>query len=119
MADEIVKGLNKKTRDELIEELLVELDIKDDTEDVEYRKLISRLDSAVKAIKRVINFPESYNEQMEADYLDDYYDNIKDLTTYDYLQDGANGEVTHNENGTNRTWKSRRECFFGIVSFVE
>lgn len=119
MDEEIIKGLNKKTRDEIIAELLVELNIQDDTEDIEYRKLISRLDSAVKAIKRVINFPERYNEKMEADYLDDYFDNIKDLTTYDYLQDGASGEVTHNENGTSRTWKSRRECFFGIVSFAE
>ena len=62
---------------------------------------------------------KALKEQMEKDYLDDYYDNVKDLTIYDYLQNGATGEVTHNENGTNRTWKSRRECFLGIVSFAE
>lgn len=111
--------MNERTREQLIIELCEDLDIKNYAEDPEYKKLISKLNSAIKAIKRLINFPESYTEQMEADYLDDYYDNIKDLTLYDYLQNGATGEVTHNENGTSRTWKSRRECFYGIVSFAE
>ena len=111
--------MNENTLTQLIAELCEDLDIKNDTEDAEYKKLISKLNSAIKAIKRAINFPISYTEQMEKDYLDDYYDNVKDLTIYDYLQNGATGEVTHNENGTNRTWKSRRECFLGIVSFAE
>lgn len=110
--------MNEELMTQLIEELCEDLDIKNYTEDSEYKKLISKLNSAIKAIKRVINFPESYTEEMERDYLDDYYDNIKDLTLYDYLQNGATGEVTHNENGTNRTWKSRRECFLGIDSFA-
>lgn len=111
--------MNEQTLTELIAELCEDLGIVNDTEDAEYKKLISKLNSAIKAIKRAINFPISYTEQMEKDYLDDYYDNVKDLTIYDYLQNGATGEVTHNENGTNRTWKSRRECFLGIVSFAE
>lgn len=111
--------MNEQTLTELIAELCEDLGIANDTEDAEYKKLISKLNSAIKAIKREINFPSSYTEQMEKDYLDDYYDNVKDLTIYDYLQNGATGEVTHNENGTNRTWKSRRECFLGIVSFAE
>jgi hypothetical protein len=110
--------MNEQLMTQLIEELCEDLGIKNDTEDSKYKKLISKLNSAIKAIKRVINFPESYTEEMERDYLDDYYDNIKDLTLYDYLQNGATGEVTHNENGTNRTWKSRRECFLGIDSFA-
>lgn len=104
---------------QLITELCIDLDISENTEDVEYKKLISKLNSAIRAIKRDINFPASYTEKMIKAYLDDYYDNIKDLTLYDYLQNGATGELTHNENGTNRTWKSRRECFLGIVSFAE
>lgn len=110
--------MNEDKMAELIAELCLDLDISNNTEDTEYKKLISKLNSAIKAIKRVINFPNSYTEEMERDYLDDYYDNIKDLALYDYLQNGASGEVTHNENGTNRTWKSRRECFIGIDSFA-
>lgn len=111
--------MNENTLTELIAELCKDLDIVNNTEDAEYQKLISKLNSAIKAIKRAINFPACYTEQMVKDYLDDYYDNVKDLTLYDYLQNGATGELTHNENGTNRTWKSRRECFVGIISFAE
>ena len=111
--------MNEDARTELIAELCEDLGIKNNTEDPEYKKLISKLNSAIRAIKRAINFPVSYTEEMIADYLADYYDNIKDLTLYDFLQNGATGELTHNENGINRTWKSRRECFYGIVSFAE
>lgn len=110
--------MNEELMTQLIAELCEDLEIENDTEDSEYKKLISKLNSAIKAIKRVINFPASYTEEMEMDYLDDYYDNIKDLTLYDYLQNGATGELIHNENGTNRSWKSRRECFLGIDSFA-
>ena len=111
--------MNENTLTQLIAELCTDLDITNSTEDAEYQKLISKLNSAIRAIIRVINFPAYYTEQMRKDYLDNYYDNVKDLTLYDYLQKGATGELTHNENGTNRTWKSRRECFLGIVSFAE
>lgn len=110
--------MNENTLEQLIKELCDDLEIANDTEDSEYKKLISKLNSAIKAITRIINFPDYYDEQMKKDYLEDYYDNVKDLTLYDYLQDGATGELTHNENGTNRTWKSRRECFLGIDSFA-
>lgn len=111
--------MNEELMTQLIEELCTDLGIPNDTEDAKFKKLMSKLNSAIKAIKRVIDFPDYYTEKMEADYLDKYYDNVKDLTLYDYLQNGATGEVNHNENGTNRTWKSRRECFLGIVSFAK
>lgn len=111
--------MNENTLTQLIAELCTDLDIPNNTEDAEYKKLISKLNSAIRAIKRVIGFPASYTEQMVKDYLDNCYDNIKDLTIYDYLQNGATGELTHTENGINRTWKSRRECFLGIVSFAK
>jgi len=111
--------MSEELMEQLIDELCTDLEINNDTEDSEYKKLISKLNSSVKAIRRVINFPVYYTEEMITNYLNDYYDNIKDLTLYDYLQDGATGELMHNENGTNRTWKSRRECFIGIDSFAE
>lgn len=111
--------MNEETREELIAELCTDLSINNDTEDPEYKKLISKLNSAIKAVTRLINFPAYYTDEQIMDCLDKYYDNIKDLTLYDYLQNGATGELIHNENGINRTWKSRRECFLGINSFAK
>ena len=111
--------MNENTLTQLIAELCTDLGIPNNTEDTEYQKLISKLNSAIRAIQRAINFPVTYKEQQIKDYLDDYYDNVKDLTLYDYLQDGATGEMNHSENGISRTWKTRRECFIGIVSFAE
>lgn len=112
--------MNEELMTQLITELCNSLDIgATDTEDSEYKKLISYLNSSVRAIKRIIGFPSYYTDEQIMDYLDNYYDNIKDLTLYDYLQDGATGEIIHNENGTNRSWKSRRECFFGIKTFAK
>lgn len=111
--------MREETRTQLIADLCTDLGINPATEEVKYNKLISKLNSAVKAIVRVIDYPENYTDEQIAKDLDNYYDNIKDLTLYDYLQNGATGELTHNENGINRTWKDRRECFIGIVSFAK
>lgn len=104
---------------QLIADLCTDLDIPNNTEDSEYKKLISKLNSAIRAVIVEINFPSHYTEKMITDYLDKYYQNIKDLTLYDYLQNGATGELSHKENGTDRSWKSRRECFIGINSFAK
>lgn len=111
--------MNEELLTQLIADLCTDLDIPENTEDSEYKKLISKLNSAIRAIIVEINFPSYYTDKMIKDYLDKYYENIKDLTLYDYLQNGATGEITHNENGISRTWKSRRECFLGINSFAK
>lgn len=111
--------MNEEQRTELITELCDYLGINNNTEDKEYKKLISILNSAIRTVIKLINFPERYTEEMIKDYLKKYYDNIRDITIYDYLQDGAVGEISHSENGTSRTWKSRRECFIGIDSFAK
>lgn len=111
--------MNEELMAQLIEELCTDLSIENNTESAKYKKLISKLNGAIKSVKREINFPKHFKEEEIMNQLDEYYDNIKDLTLYDYLQNGATGELTHNENGTNRTWKSRRECFLGIVSYAE
>lgn len=111
--------MNDDTRAEIINELCVVLGI--DTEQTEaddYKLLIAKLNNAIRAIKSARNYPAGYTTKMIADDLDDYYENILDLTIYDFNQIGAEGEQSHNENGTNRTYKSRRECFRGVIAFA-
>ena len=102
--------------DEILTDLQTELGI---TDDEEISTLASKIKNAAREIKRARNYPASYNEKMICKDMDKYYSNIKDLALYDYNQIGAEGEVSHSENGTSRTWKDRKECFNGIYPFVQ
>lgn len=112
--------MNDDTRNEIIEDLCALLEIdSEQTEADDYKLLIAKLNTAIRAIKSARNYPASYTKRMIADDLDNYYTNIIDLTIYEFNQTGAEGEISHNENGTSRTYKSRRECFLGINSFAK
>lgn len=112
--------MNEELMAQLIAELCTDLGIDEtQTEDPKYKKLMSKLNSSIRAITREIGFPDYYKQEDISVYLERYYDNIKDLTLYDFLQNGATGEITHSENGINRSWKSRRECFLGVVRFAK
>ena len=109
--------MNEQDKAAMLAELSVEL--ADDATEVDTAKLTAKLNNAIRDVERAVNYPSYYTKGMiEAD-LKQYYGNIHDLTIYDYNQIGAEGEVSHNENGTNRTWKSRKECFNGIVAFAK
>lgn len=111
--------MNDDTRNEIILDLCAVLGINStDTEADDYKLLIAKLNTAIRAIKSARNYPERYTPQMIADDLDNYYANIFDLTIYEYNQAGAEGEISHNENGTSRSYKSRRECFLGVDAFA-
>ena len=111
--------MNDDTREEIIKDLCAVLGINSaETEADDYKLLIAKLNIAIRAIKAARNYPASWKPKAIADDLDNYYANIFDLALYEYNQAGAEGEISHNENGTNRTYKSRRECFLGVVSFA-
>lgn len=109
--------MNKQDKAAMLAELSVEL--ADDATEVDTAKLTAKLNNAIRDVERAINYPSYYTKEMIESDLKQYYGNIHDLTIYDYNQIGAEGEVSHNENGTNRTWKSRKECFNGIVAFAK
>jgi len=111
--------MNDDTKAEIILDLCAVLDIDSTkTEGDDYKLLIAKLNTAIRAIKSARNYPASYTPQMIADDLDNYYANIFDLAIYEYNQSGAEGEIIHNENGTNRSYKSRKECFLGVDAFA-
>lgn len=109
--------MNEQDREDMIAELTAELS--DEGTEIDLARLSSKLDNAIREVRLAVNYPAHYTEdEIEADLVQ-YYGNIHDLTLYDYNQAGAEGEISHNENGTNRTWKSRRECFIGIIKFAK
>lgn len=109
--------MDEQSKAEMLEDLISELKT-DDTE-VNESLLKAKLNNAIREIKREINYPSNFSEDAIMKDLEKYYGNIHDLTIYDYNQIGAEGETSHSENGTSRTWKSRRDCFLGIVSYAQ
>lgn len=109
--------MNEQDKEKMLEELIAELS-GSETE-IDTAKLSSKLNNAIREVKLAVNYPSHYTDEQIASDLEQYYGNIHDLTLYDYNQIGAEGEISHNENGTNRTWKSRRECFTGIIRFAK
>lgn len=109
--------MNEQDKALMLADLTAELS--SDATEVDTALLTAKLNNAIRDVIRAINFPPYYTAKQREDGLIKYYGNIHDLTIYDYNQIGAEGEVSHNENGTNRTWKSRKECFNGIVAFAQ
>ena len=79
--------------------------------------LSSKIKNALREVRGKRNYPEHFTDaQIEKD-LEKYYSNIRELALYDYNQFGAEGQTSHNENGTNRTWKSRNDCLIGVFAY--
>lgn len=79
--------------------------------------LSSKIKNAIREVRMKRNYPEHFTEEQIKKDLEKYYSNIRELALYDFNQFGAEGQTSHNENGTNRTWKSRNECLMGVFAY--
>ena len=80
--------------------------------------LESKIKNAIREVKRIRNYQNHHTDNFIWKDMENYYSNIRELALYDYNQDGAEGQLSHSGNGTSRSWKDRKECFMGIVSFT-
>jgi len=99
---------------EILKDLTDELGL---VENPDIAILTSKIKSAYREVKRARNYPASYTEEAVAKDMENYYSNIRELALYDFNQVGVEGQTSHNENSTSRTWKSRRECLDGVYAF--
>lgn len=100
--------------DEIIEDLSEEIAIDNK---MDYSKLSMKVKNAIREVRRARNYPKHFTEEEIQSDLKEYYSNIRELALYDYNQIGAEGQVSHNENGTSRSWKSRMECMNGVFAY--
>lgn len=103
-------------RDEILSDLTTELML---TDTDEIGILASKVKNAIREVKRARNYPSGYTDSVIEKDMENYYSNIRELALYDYNQFGAEGEISHSENGTARTWKDREKCFNGVYPFVQ
>lgn len=99
---------------EILEDLISELSL-EEASDIAI--LTSKIKNAYREVKRARNYPASYTENSIAKDMENFYSNIRELALYDFNQVGVEGQTSHNENSTSRTWKSRRECLDGVYAF--
>ena len=102
--------------DEILQDLKIQLDI---SSEQEVALLSSKIKNAIREVKRARNYPKYYTDSQIAEDLEDYYSNILSLALYDYNQIGGEGELSHSDSGTSRTWKDRKECFNGISTICQ
>lgn len=79
--------------------------------------LSSKIKNAVREIKRIRNYQPHHTKEFIEKDMEAFYSNIRELALYDYNQVGGEGQISHSENGTSRTWKDRKECFNDIAAF--
>ena len=106
--------------EELLSEILADLKAEigisaDDTNKTAI--LSSKIKSAIREVRLKRNYPSHFTDAQIVNDLNTHYSVIREVSLYDYNQVGAEGETSHNGNGTSRTWKSRNECFNGVVSY--
>lgn len=102
-------------QNEIFTDLSIELGI---TDNADMSVLKVKIKNAIREVKNARNYPSYYDDEKIKSDMENYYSNIKDIALYDYNQIGAEGQVSHSENGTSRAWKDRKECFNGIIPFV-
>lgn len=81
--------------------------------------LEAKVEAAVEDVKRRRNYSATkFDATAIAADMEQFYANIRNVALYDYDKIGAFGESTHNEGGTNRSWRDRETYFIGVAPFV-
>ena len=100
---------------EVCRDLIIELGIREENN----RTLLgTKVKNAVREVKKRRNYPSHFSEDDIQKDLSEFYSNIHDLALYDYNQIGAEGQISHSDNGTSRTWKDREECLKGVFAWA-
>lgn len=100
---------------EILEDLGNELELSEG--DSKIAALTSKIKNAIREVRLKRNYPEHFTEEQIVKDLQKHYSNIRELALYDFNQVGAEGQTSHHENGTNRTWKSRNDCLIGVFAY--
>lgn len=114
--EEIDTGMNVGLEEEVFADLSAELSISD--ENFNEALLLSKVRSAMRSIKgarKYQNNPEFYNDERIEKDLHEYFENIRGLALDRYNKIGADGESSHSENGTSRTYEEEKRWFSGVI----
>lgn len=107
--------------DELLEEFQKDLEVELSDEiidDSDKASLSSKIRGAYRTVKRNRNYQKRHTQEFIDADMYDMYDIIKNLVLYDWNHIGGEGEVSHSENGTGRTWEPRNNIIAEVIPFA-
>lgn len=116
MADEIDNGMTVGLEEEIMADLTAELSVADPK--FSAALLLPKVRSAIRSIKAARmyqNNPEYWTDERIKKDLYNYFENIRGLASDRYSKIGAEGEKSHVENGTSRTYEDEKRWFSGVV----
>lgn len=102
---------------ELVDDLTIELK-NDDSFDADI--LAVKVKNAIRRVQTRRNYGvTSYTDEQIAEDLYKFYSTIHDLAIYYYNQIGVEGQTSHSENETDRTWRDEDSIIGDVYSFVQ
>lgn len=107
--EELLKELQTDLGAELVSEL---------HSDADKVLLSSKIKGAYLTVKRKRNYQEHHTQEYVNADMKNMYDIIKELAMYDWNHIGAEGEVSHSENGISRSWGDRNAVLTDVIPFV-
>lgn len=107
------EGMTISLEQEIIDDLTVELEIAD--ENFNPTLLRSKVQNALREVKRARKYPDSYSDSRIERDMRDYYSNIRNIALYDYNTIGMEFQSSSGENSTNRVMIDRDKLFAGII----
>lgn len=110
-----MEELLEELMDDLSKELKGEMNNSSDDEVL----LFSKIKGAYLSVKRKRNYQDHHTQDFMDKDMKSMCDIIKELAIYDWNHIGGEGEISHSENGTSRTWKSRNDILSDVVPFVQ
>lgn len=112
------ESMNVGLREEIIAELTVQLQ-DEPTFNAEILKI--KVNDAYRKVKSRKHYENtSYSaEQIESDLYEKHFQDIKDVAFYNFSIMGAEFQVSHNENGISRAWRTEDEILGNICAFVK
>ena len=106
-----LENLQSEVFDDLVAELGNDISC-----DKEKGQLLSKVKNAIREVKSIREYPDSYTDEQIAKDMFRYYSNIRRLALYDYNQIGVEGQVSHSETGESRSWADRGDCLKGVYA---
>lgn len=107
----------EELQDELLKDLQIELadEIHNDS-DVALLSL--KIKNAIREVKQQRNYQKSHNKEFIDNDMQQFYSVVHNLVIYDWNTIGAEGELSHGENGTSRSYVDRTKYLAAVIPFA-